>query len=120
MSQSETSTAPQAALEPLILQLVRGYVSRKVKNRTGLEWESSKEHEPSKKSYSEARERIAREAFLAVRSRSGQDFVAYFAGTLCSVPHHLKQEQFILLSRALHERTEDVRTLTLLALSAVG
>jgi CRISPR-associated protein Cmx8 len=122
MSQSETST-PETALEPLVLQLVRGYVSRKVKSRTKLDWDSVKDDAPNtarRKEYEEARERIARDAFLAVRSRTGQDFVEYFAGTLCSVPHHLKQEQFILLSRALHERAEDVRTLTLLALSAVG
>ena len=120
MSQSETSAAPVPAIESLVLQLVRGYVSRKVRNRTGLEWDSSKDNEPRKKEYAEAKERIARDAFLAVRSRTGQDFVEYFASTLCSVPHHLKPEQFVLLSRALHERTADVRTLTLLALSAVG
>jgi CRISPR-associated protein Cmx8 len=119
MSQSETSS-PEAAIEPLVLQLVRGYVSRKVKSRTGLDWESVKENESQRKDYDAARERIARDAFLAVRSRTGQDFVEYFAGTLCSIPHHLKTEQFVLLSRALHERTDNVRTLTLLALSAAG
>ncbi len=119
MSQSETSS-PEAAIEPLVLQLVRVYVSRKVKSRTGLDWEAVKENESQRKDYEVAKERIARDAFLAVRSRTGQDFVEYFAGTLCSVPHHLKPEQFVLLSRALHARTHDVRTLTLLALSAVG
>ncbi|OJH33952.1 type I-MYXAN CRISPR-associated protein Cmx8 [Cystobacter ferrugineus] len=122
MSQSETST-PEAALEPLVLQLVRGYVSRRVEKRTSLTWDQVKEGAPQasrRGDYDEARERIARDAFLAVRSRTGQDFVEYFAGTLCSVPHHLGPEKFVLLSRALHERTEVLRTLTLLALSAVG
>ena len=109
---------PEPGLEQLVLQVAGTYVRRKLKSKRGLDWESVKNDPARKRQYEEEKERIARDAFLAVRSRTGQDFVAYFAGTLCSVPHHLKTEQFVTLSRALHERTEDVRTLTLLALSA--
>ena len=109
---------PEPGLEQLVLQVAGTYVRGKVKSKRGLDWESVKDDPQRKRDYEEAKERIARDAFLAVRSRTGQDFVTYFAGTLCSVPHHLKTEQFVRLSRALHERTEDVRTLTLLALSA--
>jgi CRISPR-associated protein Cmx8 len=122
MSQSETFTS-DAALEPLLLQLVRGYVYGKVERRTGLKWDLVKEGAPQasrRGEYDEAKERIARDAFLSVRSRTGQDFVEYFAGTLCSIPNHLGQDKFVTLSRALHERPEVLRTLTLLALSAVG
>jgi len=117
---SSESAATGPGLEQLVLQVARTYVGRKLKLKHGLEWESAKDDPKEKAEYEKWKERIARDAFLAVRSRTGPDFIAYFAGTLCSVPHHLKAEQFVRLSRALHERTEDVRTLTLLALSATA
>ncbi|WP_163786386.1 type I-MYXAN CRISPR-associated protein Cmx8 [Myxococcus vastator] len=114
------ATDASTGLEQLVLQVAGTYVRRKVKLKHGLEWEGVKDDPKKKAEYEKEKERIARDAFLAVRSRTGADFIGYFAGTLCSVPHHLKAEQFVRLSRALHERTDDVRTLTLLALSATA
>jgi len=71
-----------------------------------------------RKEYGETREKVAREAFLAVRSRSGMDFTDYFASTLCSVSQPLSERQYIKLAQALYEETDRVRTLTMLALSA--
>jgi CRISPR-associated protein Cmx8 len=74
------------------------------------------------KDYGEKREKVAREAFLAVRSRTGADFVAYFTATLCSVPQRASEAKYVEIARALMDpkSAERVRSLTLLALSAVA
>jgi CRISPR-associated protein Cmx8 len=73
-----------------------------------------------KKNYEDKKEKIARDAFLAVRSRTGADFVGYFTSTICSVPQRLNERAFLEVARALHDEreVERVRSLTLLALSA--
>jgi len=70
--------------------------------------------------YYDLRRKLARDAFFAVRSRTGEDFVDYFASTLCSVSQNLREEHFALLAHELHHNREEVRTLTMLALSARG
>jgi CRISPR-associated protein Cmx8 len=114
---SENEKAPRTA-ERLVYDFVRGYVYGKLEAKHGLRWESAKGNEAAEREYNHKRGAVAKEAFLAVRSRTGEDFVAYFAGTLASTPHRMTQDEFAELARALRERTEDVRTLTLLALSA--
>ena len=65
--------------------------------------------------------KIAREAFLAIRSRTDADFTEYFASTLCSYyQFSLSGEGFDLVAKALQDENEKVRTLTMLALSANG
>ena len=64
--------------------------------------------------------KLARDAFLAIRSRTGQDFIDYFASTLCSVSQNMNEHDFTALTKALLEDTDKVRTLTMLALSARG
>jgi CRISPR-associated protein Cmx8 len=109
------------SVEEMVYQLVGRYVSRRTEGKTGLSWEEVKSRgDAAKNEYNEARAKVAKDAFLAVRSRTGADFIDYFAGTLCSVPHHLRSAQFVTLTRALRAETDKVRTLTLLALSAHG
>jgi CRISPR-associated protein Cmx8 len=118
---TETGKTESEDIEQLVYQLVGRYVSRKVEAKTGKRWEQVKElPESMRGDYNTAREKVAKDAFLQVRSRTGSDFVAYFVGTLCSVPHHLGGARFGVLSKALQRETEKVRTLTLLALSAHG
>jgi len=106
--------------EGLVYRVVGTYIASKVKSKTDLSWGDVKANPSKEKDYNEAREKVAKTAFLAVRSRSGGDFVAYFSGTLCSVPHHVGEEGFLVLTRALLADPETIRTLTLLALSARG
>lgn len=113
-----TTPPPEPGLEQLVFQVTRRYVLTRLERKHHLKWDDVKDNPSRKKDYGDKKEAVARDAFLAVRSRTGQDFIAYFAGTLCSVPQHLPVDQFIRLSQALHARHEDVRTLTLLALSA--
>ncbi len=106
-------------IEALIYKLIGIYVSRKLDNKFQLKWSAVKGNPEKEQNYKKEKEKIARDAFLAVRSRTEKmDFINYFASTLCSVPQHLKPEDFVNLTQALYEDTDKVRTLTLLALSA--
>jgi CRISPR-associated protein Cmx8 len=105
-------------LEAVVLKIVSSYVSSRLDSKYGLEWKDVKDSPGDKTEYNEKRNKIAKDAFLAVRARTGADFVDYFVSTLCSVPQRMTDESFADLSRQLHENTNRVRTLTLLALSA--
>lgn len=107
------------SIESIILDVVRGYVARKMKSKYDLAYDKVK-GTPRMKEYGEKREKLAKDAFLAVRSRPDQDFRKYFAGTLCSVPQFLDNERYRVLSHALRDDPSRVRTLTLLALSAAA
>ena len=102
----------------LVHQLIGAYVNRRVKARTGMDWGAVKDDPQRKQRYQEEKESVARNAFLAVRSRTGADFVDYFTGTICSVPQYLRQAEFAALARTLRDDPASIRTLTLLALSA--
>ncbi|MCY6492314.1 type I-MYXAN CRISPR-associated protein Cmx8 [Leptolyngbya sp. GGD] len=123
MSETGTSTA----IETMVFQLVKNYVGRKLKSKYGLEWKPEwrglKQEELAKQpgypKYAEMKAKIAKSAFLDIRSRTEQtDFINYFVSSLCSVPQHMKSEDYVSLTQVLYQDTDRVRTLTLLALSA--
>lgn len=116
-----TSENEPNPLETIIYRLVGAYISSKIANKHGVKYEKEMKEEELAK-YREYREKVARDAFLAIRSRTGVDFVDYFTGTLCSVPQRMREIDYDRLSRALlhDEQRNTVRTLTLLALSARG
>ena len=113
-----TEQGKETGMEQLIYRFVQSYVLGRVQAKYGLRWEEVKDFSDAKDRFSEVKGKVAREAFLAIRSRTGEDFVTYFAGSLGSVPHRLDEAQYAELATALRERTEEVRSLTLLALSA--
>ena len=51
-------------------------------------------------------------------SRREQDFVDHFTATFCYVKQFLPEDDFRVVAEALLTKPEDVKTLTLLALSA--
>lgn len=102
--------------EEIVFRVVKGYLGGKLKRRD-LDWKKVK-GTSSEEDYRKTREKLAKDAFLAIRSRTGGDFIEYFAGTLCSVPQKIKESDFRILTEALHTSTDQIRTLTLLALSA--
>lgn len=116
--ENEGTPAPETGIDQLVYRLASSYIWRKVEAKTGLKWAEVKDIPDRRAEYNKAKERVAKDAFLAVRSRTGSDFIAYFTGTLCSVPQYLPAEQFQVLASGLHQDTEKLRTLTLLALSA--
>jgi len=112
----------EQTLEHLLFRRVQAYVLGKTERKYQLSWGTAQGNAAAEKEYREKREKVAREAFLAVRSRTGSDFVAYFTSTICSVPQHASEEKFLKIARALMDpkEAERVRSLTLLALSAVA
>ena len=111
---SETAAVMEKSLEQLIYDVTRAYVYGRFGTRHDerYDWNRS-EHVKHK-------EKIVRDAFLAVRSRTGADFVTFFTGTLCSVHQKLGQQGYLLVAQAFRDEAEveRVRTLTLLALAA--
>jgi CRISPR-associated protein Cmx8 len=109
----------QSSVEELVYQLVGTYITAKLRSKHQLEWKGV-QGSPKEDEYSEKKSKIAKDAFLSVRSRTGDDFVEYFVSTLCSFPQFLSEEGYATLAQALYTDTDKVRTLTLLALSARG
>jgi CRISPR-associated endonuclease/helicase Cas3 len=82
---TEVNDPVKLSCEALVYRVVGIYVQRKLKSKYQLEWAAVKDIPSKYAEYEGMREKVAREAFLAVRSRSGLDFADYFASTLCSV-----------------------------------
>jgi CRISPR-associated protein Cmx8 len=115
---------PRPPLSVLVHRLVRTYALRKAEERSGLKWKDIRARKGEggrpdvPPAFREARQKVAADAFLALRSRREQDFVDYFTATVCSVGQFLPEPDFAVVADALLTRPEDVKTLTLLALSA--
>jgi CRISPR-associated protein Cmx8 len=118
----EAVSEAEWTLEHLIYRRVKAYVYGKLERKYELTWERVKGDSERETEFRDKREGVAREAFLAVRSRTGADFTAYFTSTICSIPQPINEEKFLELARALldKEKCEHVRSLTLLALSAIA
>ena len=112
----------EQTLEHLIYRRIQAYVLGKTERKYELSWSKVQGNPAQEKEYREKKEKVGREAFLAIRSRTGPDFVAYFTSTICSVPHFASEEKYLVVARALMDpkEVERVRSLTLLALSAVA
>jgi CRISPR-associated protein Cmx8 len=118
MSDSNTDNKTRN-IDKIVFGLVKTYVSTKLRVKYQMEWSKVKDNPEQKKKYEDNKEKIAKDAFLAVRSRSEQsDFINYFTSTLCSVPQFLSAEEYSLLTQLLYDDNERIRTLTMLALSA--
>ncbi len=118
----QDTASENQTLEHLVYRRVQAYVLGKTERKYDLSWSKVKGNQAQEKEYETKKEKVSREAFLAVRSRTGADFVAYFTSTICSVPHHVTEEKYLEIARALMNpnEVERVRSLTLLALSAIG
>jgi CRISPR-associated protein Cmx8 len=115
---SEVERNPRP-LESLVLHIVTTWIASRMENKYGLTWGDAKGTE-GQKQFGEKKSKLATEAFLAARSRPGKEFSRWFTATLCSANQRLTEVEFLSLARALSERPDHVRSLTLLALSARG
>lgn len=110
------------ALARRVYQMIGAYVRLRTKEKCGKDVADLPKGENGypvyPTDYREAREKAAKEAFLALRGRREGDIAEYFTGSLCAVPQFLKEDDFIALSRALIEKPEQVKDLAMLALSA--
>ncbi len=123
-----------AELSKRVHDLVSAYVYRRTEARCGIKWKNFKDRKKKNpdtgrleldvpQSYRDAREKVCSGAFLHLRScKSREDFVEYFAGTICSVPQYLPEEEYQKLVTALLEGETwmDVKALAMLALSGLS
>ncbi|OQW34297.1 MAG: hypothetical protein A4E19_02215 [Nitrospira sp. SG-bin1] len=113
-----SASSVDQALSQCIHGLVKAYVYRKSKAKSGIEWDGDRNNVPAK--YRDAREKVCRDAFLRLRAcKAKEDFVSYFTGTICSVPQYLPEAEYQTVADAMltDERWEEVKALAMLALS---
>jgi CRISPR-associated protein Cmx8 len=123
-NQAARVSPPRAPLPLLIHRLIRNYVLRKTEEKSGIKWKAIKDNRDADgrrmipQAFRDAREKVASDTFLAMRSRREQDFVDYFTASICSVGQFLPEAEYQTVADALLRCPEDVKTLSLLALSA--
>ncbi|WP_061249186.1 type I-MYXAN CRISPR-associated protein Cmx8 [Leptospira alstonii] len=113
--EKEISSENLKSLEQIIYWMIRNYISIRLASKYGFKKEDIKTNK-----YVEMKEKLAKETFLAIRSRTGGDFISYFSSSICSVGQYMNEERFLTLTKALFDETDKVRTLSMLALSAVS
>jgi CRISPR-associated protein Cmx8 len=117
--ESENVTiSPPLTDQELVYRTVSNYLWRKLDSKYNLTWKAVKSNPRQEAEFNEKKAKLAREAFLAIRSRTGQDFIEYFVSTLCSVSQSMNEQRYVALTDALMNETDNIRTLTLLALAA--
>lgn len=100
----------------IIYQVCQHYVFSKLQSKYDLKWDDCKGNFKKEESYNEKKYKIANEAFLAIRSRTEkQVFIDYFVSTLYPF---VRKEEFVNFAEALYQQTDEIRALTLLALSS--
>lgn len=122
METTAAEVAPKT-IEAITYDLVSSYIREKLGDKYQLKWSDVKGKSKEEDEYNEKKGKIAREAFLAIRNQADKDFVKYFASTLCLYHQFsLKGDGFNLIAQALYnkEKVCQLRTLTMLALSANG
>lgn len=106
-----------------IYQMIQTYVRKKAEERSKVQYKDFALAEDGKKriypkEYREAVEHVCSQAFLAMRGRRDKDFIEYFTGSICSVPQFLTAQDYQTVSSVLIEDWEQIKTLSMLALSA--
>ena len=112
----KTETPPND--DQIIYRAVQSYVYGRLQSKYAVNWQDSKGNEGKEKDFGDKKSKIAKDAFLAVRSRTeAADFQEYFAATLCSVSQRMDQKTYLRLTSFLMQEPQKARTLTLLALA---
>ncbi|PJZ60801.1 type I-MYXAN CRISPR-associated protein Cmx8 [Leptospira adleri] len=127
---SEEDKIPKT-IELLVYQIIKTYVYSKLESKHQIIWNKDKKvlwskqmNAPANEDAYKSKSKIAKEAFLAMRSRKDKDdFITYFTSTICSVSQHLGGEGYNVLAESLYNKKEDlgwekIRALSMLALSA--
>jgi|CXWL01.1.fsa_nt_gi CRISPR-associated protein Cmx8 len=129
-----SASSVDQALPKQVHGLVKTYVYRKSESKSGIKWAEFKNKKVKDEStgkerinvpqrYREIREKVCADAFLRLRAcKAREDFVAYFTGTICSVPQFLPEPEYQIVADAIltDERWEEVKALTMLALSGLS
>ncbi len=108
----------------LVHRLIQQYIRRRTEEKSGKKFKEFKDNKGENnrinypREYREALEKVATDAFLAMRGRRDQDFVEYFTGTICSVPQFLPPEDYLTVANKLMDDWQTIKTLSMLAISA--
>jgi len=117
------------SLSIIVNRIVRNYLLTRTKEKTEIDPEKFRTAEgeidykmiPS--DFNEAKQKLAQSLFLEFRSRKDQAFVDHFSATFFSVSQRIGETDRLELAEVMmnsdcSERREDLKTLTLLSLSA--
>ena len=129
--QTSASKGDDARLALLVNRIVHNYVLARAQERSGVNLERYKEGYGGERrvnwkavpsAFGKEQEKVAMGLFLEFRSRRDQAFVQHFAQTFFAVPQYMSasdgDQQCIAKALLDEERVDDVKTLTLMALSA--
>lgn len=127
-------------LGAIVRNLMTSYVNRRAAKKLGLDWEDFKKDgknrkvppEHLKENFAKQQRSVCDDAFLQIRSRHDEDFIQFFAGSVCAVPHYFDAKagdlpflMQILMTRPSRDpvaqpapNRDDIKTLAMLALSA--
>jgi len=124
---------PPTPLAVIVNRVVRTYLRSRTEDKTGIRLDESKTSDGDvdwksvKPEFNEAKQKLAESLFLEFRTRKDQAFVNHFAATFFGVTQRLTHTDHLELANALTnappnlqgvDRRDDLKTLTLLALSA--
>jgi CRISPR-associated protein Cmx8 len=123
---AENTTPKPQSLERRIYEMIGTYVRYKTEAKSGFKWADFKDKKTAEgrmaipSEYVQCRQKVCADIFLAMRSRREQDFLEYFAGSICSVPQFLPPDDYVFVSQALLEEGgwEKVKALSMLAVAA--
>ena len=100
----------------IVYRICQHYVLSKLESKHELNWQKCKGQPNKEREYNDKKYKVANEAFLAVRSRNeDKAFIDYFASTLYP---YLRKEEFPKFADKLFNHADEIRSLTLLALSS--
>ena len=107
----------------LIHRIVRTYLTKRAEQKSGVELDKFKDGdkvawEKLPDDFHKARRAAGESLFLEFRSRRDQAFVEHFAQTFFATKQYISEDHYSEIGRALLNRTDAVKTLTLMALSA--
>lgn len=120
---TDTLSDPDDVLMMLIHRLTRTYLADRAKEKSNIDPEKFKEDgkiawDKLPKDYYDKRRAAGESLFYEFRSRRDQAFVQHFSQTFFAAKQYVSEDQYSEIGRALLRRTDDVKTLTLMALSA--
>ena len=119
----------QAPLPVIVNRVVRSYLLSKTTDKTRIDLEKFKrpdgelDYKAIPSEFNDTKRKLAESLFLEFRSRKDQAFVDHFAATFFSVTQRLAEADRLELADVLanqmcRDRRDDLKTLTLLSLSA--
>jgi CRISPR-associated protein Cmx8 len=115
-----------APLPVIVNRVVRNYVLARTQEKTGIDPDKYKtpegdtDYKALPGEFNETKQKLALGLMLEFRSRKYQAFIEHFAATFFSVTQRLVESDRLLLAESLmaEDRQDDLKTLTLMSLSA--